>query len=88
MSTSRGANGLDKPARIVPQPLLGHHDEPPAIRFHPGATHGFDRDLPTQVINDPFAHEGRGGPVTMAFNPSAARAARSALAEFFARNLA
>jgi dienelactone hydrolase len=54
---------------------------------HPGAGHGFDRDLPTQVIDDPFAHEGRGGAVTMAFNPAAAQSSRSAAVEFFLRTL-
>ncbi len=52
-----------------------------------GATHGFDRDLPMQVIQDPFAHEGRGGPVTMAFHPQAAAAARRSVAAFFVRTL-
>ena len=47
------------------------------------ATHGFDRNLPTQVINDPFAHEGRGGPVTMAFHAAAAEEARAAAVAFF-----
>ena len=54
-----------------------------AHRAYAEATHGFDRDLPTQIINDPFAHEGRGGPVTMAFNPQAADRAREAAAAFF-----
>ena len=54
---------------------------------YPGATHGFDRDLPAQTINDPFAHQGAGGPVLMAFNPAAAAAARSAVAHFFQRTL-
>lgn len=51
------------------------------------ATHGFDRDLPTQVINDPFAHEGAGGPVTMAYHRVAARAARAAVVSFFSEAL-
>ena len=51
------------------------------------ATHGFDRDLPTQVINDPFAHEGRGGPVTMAFHPNAAAQARTAAVAFLSTRL-
>lgn len=62
---------------------------PPASRAairgvtHHGAGHGFDRDLPEQVINDPFAHKGQGGPVRMAFHPQAARAAREASVDFF-----
>ena len=56
-------------------------------RAYPAATHGFDRDLPTQVVDDPFAHEGRGGPVTMAFHPEAAGLARSAATAFFSARL-
>ena len=47
------------------------------------AGHGFDRDLPAQTINDPFAHEGAGGPVLMAFDKAAAEAARTRLVTFF-----
>jgi len=54
---------------------------------YPGATHGFDRDLPAQTINDPFAHQGAGGPVLMAFDPVAAPAARAAVVRFFERTL-
>jgi dienelactone hydrolase len=54
---------------------------------HPGAGHGFDRDLPAQTINDPFAHKGRGGPVVMAFHPDAARKARRLTTEFFTETL-
>ena len=49
---------------------------------HAGAGHGFDRDLPAQTINDPFAHKGKGGPVLMAFHPKAAQAARDLTVEF------
>ena len=48
-----------------------------------GAGHGFDRDLPAQTIVDPFAHEGRGGPVLMAFHSEAAEAARAENRRFF-----
>jgi dienelactone hydrolase len=54
---------------------------------YPGAGHGFDRDLPAQTIVDPFAHQGAGGPVLMAFDPAAARAARAEVRRFFARAL-
>jgi dienelactone hydrolase len=50
---------------------------------HPGAGHGFDRDLPAQTIVDPFAHKGKGGPVVMEFHPEAARRARDLTVEFF-----
>lgn len=55
---------------------------------HAGAGHGFDRDLPAQTINDPFAHKGQGGPVVMAFHPEAARRARELTVEFFRESLA
>jgi dienelactone hydrolase len=50
---------------------------------HPGAGHGFDRDLPAQTIVDPFAHKGQGGPVVMEFHPEAARRARELTVAFF-----
>ena len=55
---------------------------------YPEATHGFDRDLPAQTINDPFAHAGKGGPVLMAFHPQAAQAARKEAVTFFLKALA
>jgi dienelactone hydrolase len=55
---------------------------------HEGAGHGYDRDLPAQTINDPFAHQGRGGPVLMAFDDEAARASRANIVAFFERTLA
>ena len=50
---------------------------------YPEATHGFDRDLPPQTINDSFAHTGAGGPVLMTFNRKAAEAARREVVGFF-----
>lgn len=50
---------------------------------HAGAGHGYDRNLPTQVINDPFAHCGKGGPVEMAYHPEAAAASRGHVSRFF-----
>ena len=50
---------------------------------HKGAGHGFDRDRPAQTINDPFAHNGAGGPVLMTFHREAAEAARAANVAFF-----
>ena len=52
-----------------------------------GAGHGFDRDLPAQTINDPFAHNGAGGPVLMEFNKSAAEATRAEVVSFFKAEL-
>jgi dienelactone hydrolase len=53
-----------------------------------GAGHGFDRDAPTQEINDSFAHKGQGGPVTMAFHKASAEAARAELVRFASAALA
>ena len=50
--------------------------------IHPGATHAFDRDLPAKTIHDPYAHNGRGGPVRFEFNPAATAAAQVRLVEF------
>jgi dienelactone hydrolase len=55
---------------------------------YPGATHGFDRDLPAQTIVDPFAHNGAGGPVLMQFDRAAAEAARDEVVGFFLAALA
>jgi dienelactone hydrolase len=50
---------------------------------HLGAGHAFDRRGETKEINDPFAHKGQGGPVTMTFHPEVADAARAANVAFF-----
>jgi dienelactone hydrolase len=66
---------------------------PPASRAlirgltHKGAGHAFDRQGETKQINDPFAHKGKGGPVTMAFHPEAAESARAANVAFFLETL-
>ena len=66
---------------------------PPASRSliraitHQGAGHAFDRQGEAKQINDPFAHKGKGGPVTMAFHPEAAEAARAANVAFFLETL-
>lgn len=54
---------------------------------HKGAGHGFDRDRPTMIINDPYAHNGKGGEVVMAFHREAAEAARKAVVGFFSEVL-
>jgi dienelactone hydrolase len=50
---------------------------------HRGAGHGFGRDREAKVIDDPYAHNGKGGEVLMAFHPAAAAAARAAMVGFF-----
>jgi dienelactone hydrolase len=54
---------------------------------HSGAGHGFDRDREAKLITDPFAHNGQGGEVLMAFHPEAAQAARAAMGAFFVEAL-
>ena len=49
---------------------------------HEGATHAFDRDMPSKIITDPYAHKGTGGPVLFEFNPQAAATARANLVRF------
>jgi dienelactone hydrolase len=55
---------------------------------HDGATHAFDRDLPSKVIHDPYAHKGKGGPVLFEFNPQAAADARARLVAFLSEAFA
>lgn len=50
---------------------------------HPGATHAFDRDMPAKTINDPYAHNGKGGDVRFEFDPLAAAAARARVVDVF-----
>lgn len=50
---------------------------------HPGATHAFDRDMPAKTIHDPYAHNGKGGPVRFEFNPAAAAAAQARVVAVF-----
>lgn len=50
---------------------------------HPGATHAFDRDMPAKTIHDPYAHNGKGGPVRFEFDPQAAAAASARMVEVF-----
>lgn len=53
------------------------------LMIHPGATHAFDRDMPAKTIHDPYAHNGKGGPVRFEFDPLAARVARDRVVEVF-----
>jgi uncharacterized protein len=47
------------------------------------AGHGFDRARPAQVVRDPFAGEGKGADVRMAFHGPSAWAARRRVVRFF-----
>jgi dienelactone hydrolase len=53
----------------------------------PQASHAFDRRGADLVVNDPYAHFGKGGEVRMQFLPDEAAAARQRTVEFFRRQL-
>lgn len=55
------------------------------VETYAGATHAFDRAAPDIIVNDPFAHMGKGGEVLFAHNPAAAESARAATVTFFLR---
>ena len=79
------ADAYDRPdagAKLVAE-LAARGEAPVRGVTYAGATHGFDRDLPDQTINDPFAHNGAGGPVLMRFDPAAAEASRAEAVSFF-----
>ena len=57
------------------------------VRMYDGATHGWDRREPEMTINDPFAHEGRGGPVAMTGDAKATQASVEAIVSHFSRVL-
>lgn len=71
----------DAGAKLVAA-IAGRGEAPVRGVTYADATHGFDRDLPAQTINDPFSHNGAGGPVLMTFNPTAAEAARAEAVAF------
>lgn len=79
------ADAYDPPgaAQALLERLQARGEAPVRGVSHKDATHGFDRDLPAQTINDPFAHAGKGGPVLMEFHPQAAEAARTETVTFF-----
>ncbi len=55
---------------------------------YPGATHAWDRREPDVVINDPFAHKGKGGPTPFTFNPAVTARSTKATVDFFREILA
>ena len=55
---------------------------------YPGATHAWDRREPDVVINDPFAHKGKGGPTPFTFNPAITARSTKATVDFFREILA
>ena len=58
-----------------------------SVETYKGATHAFDRSEPEIVVNDPFAHLGKGGEVRFAYNAEAAALARANTRDFFVRVL-
>ena len=58
------------------------------VRMYDGATHGWDRREADLTINDPYAHEGRGGPVAMHGDARVTQSSVAAVVEFFSRVLA
>ena len=83
------ADTYDDPARCtrlresLPEPSSALVD----VRMYDGATHGWDRREPDATINDPFAHEGRGGPVAMRGDAKATEASVAAIVSYFSRVL-
>ncbi len=53
------------------------------VIVYEGATHAFDRPGPAVTVNDPHAHEGKGGEVTFAPNPEVTARAHRETAAFF-----
>lgn len=58
------------------------------VIVYEGATHAFDRPGSAVTVNDPHAHEGRGGEVTFAPNPEVTARAHRETAAFFTEALA
>jgi dienelactone hydrolase len=57
------------------------------VRMYDGATHGWDRREPDVTINDPYAHDGRGGPVEMHGDAAVSQASVAATVSYFSRVL-
>jgi len=53
-----------------------------------GAHHGFDMPGADMEVHDPFGNRGKGGPLTMRYNPEAAAQSHRLAVEFFTRVLA
>jgi dienelactone hydrolase len=83
------ADTYDEPDRCtrlresLPEPSRGLVD----VHMYDGATHGWDRLEPDMTINDPFAHQGRGGPVAMLGDAKATEASVAAIVSYFSRVL-
>jgi len=58
-----------------------------AVTVYPGAHHSFDASLPTREENSSFAHAGRGGTVTLQYDPVAAAKSIAFAVGFFSTHL-
>lgn len=58
-----------------------------AVTVYPGAYHSFDASSPTRQEYSPFAHAGRGGTVTLQYDPVAAAKSIAFAVEFFSTQL-
>jgi uncharacterized protein len=84
------ADAYDRPDRCVTlqQSLPAAAQALISVRMHGGATHAWERREPDATINDPFSHEGQGGPVDLRFSEHATRASTEAVVAFFENALA
>jgi dienelactone hydrolase len=58
-----------------------------SLEVYPGTTHAFNRLEPAITVNDPFAHQGRGGEVTFTPNLEAAALSLEKTVQFFEQAL-
>lgn len=57
------------------------------VTTYPTATHAWDRREPDTVVNDPFAHKGKGGPTPFSYNPAVTQRSTAAAIAFFRKTL-
>lgn len=83
------ADAYDRPDRCatLQQSLPAAAQALVSVRMHSGATHAWERREPNATINDPFSHEGQGGPVELRYSEQATRASTEAVVTFFENTL-
>ncbi len=83
------ADAYDQPDRCVTlqQSLPAAAKALVSVRMHSDATHAWERREPDATINDPFSHEGQGGPVELRYSEPATRASTEAVVTFFENTL-
>lgn len=84
------ADAYDRPDRCLTlqQSLPAPAQAIVSVRMHSGATHAWARREPDATINDPFSHEGQGGPVELRYSEPATRTSTEAVVAFFGNSLA